>query len=158
MAFLVWLVYSGLFLRILNIVILVWWLSPLLLVPFYNVLNKKVRPMLGLIALMQNLLGIALAGSERRLRVRKGWLPCPAWVNSAACNASQAAEAQRQAQAQQQARARQQQNPFGFGFQEAFRRAQQQQQPRRQAAPRGAAEQTGPVIDAEWTTIDEGDH
>ena len=67
-----------------------------------------------------------------------------------------AAQAQQQAQQQQQQQA---QNPFsGFG---AFANMRQQQQQRQQQGGMSKkspyAQQDGPIIDAEWTTIDEGD-
>lgn len=70
----------------------------------------------------------------------------------------QQAAAQAQQRAQQQAQQQQAaQNPFSrFG---AFGNSQQQQQKQSNTNTKQSryAQQDGPVIDAEWTTIDEGD-
>lgn len=67
----------------------------------------------------------------------------------------QAAARAQQAQAQQQAQ-QQPQNPFSrfAGFQ---RPPQQSAADKPRSYGQGYGQQDGPIIDAEWTTIDEGD-
>lgn len=108
-AFLIWGFRSGLFFRLLNILSILFWLAPLIILPLARKFSQQA-----------------------------------------------AARQQAQQQAEQQA-----QNPFqtgrnrfaGFG---QPRPKQQQQGSINKQAPYG--QQDGPVIDAEWTTIDEGDN
>ena len=166
---------SGIAWRVLHFFWIVSWLAPLLLLPVLSKLNRQVRPAspgalpeYWFVCFLtertaRQLLAIRARKPQevpcgcRRKRMNHskmctsaGAIPtqlCRFCLQAAASRAAaQAAAAQRQQQQQRQAGPRPFAgwNPFGAAASKAGGGC--------------AAQQPGPVIDAEWETIDEGDH